>query len=251
MTLYEYPCNERVRALLRVEYLFDRLFHFSANQDAYSHQIAVATLFDLLDIADRTDLRSAVLQDLERQRVALAALREHPGVQLQALDKMIEQIVRATADLSAQGRVGQGLRENEWLTSLRGRVAVPGGTSPVDMPSYYSWQQRPDKDRVQDLRRWSESFLPLYQGLALILRLLRQSGDSADQIARDGSYQEMLAGKTFQLLRVWVDAGACIYPEMSANRYVIWIRFVQQDNQLKPQAVTVDIPFRLARCNFG
>lgn len=251
MTLYEYPCNERVRALLRVEYLFERLFHFARSLDAHSHQIAVATLFDLLDIADRTDLRSAVLQDLERQRIALAALREHPGVQLQALDNMLDEITGAAAELSAQGRVGQGLRDNEWLTSLRGRVAVPGGTSQVDMPSYYSWQQRPDADRVEDIRRWSEPFTPLYQGLALILRLLRQSGDAVDQTAREGSYQEMLAGKSFQLLRVWVNAGACIYPEMSANRYVVWVRFVQQDNQLKPQPVTTDIPFRLARCNFG
>lgn len=251
MTLYEYPCNERVRALLRVEYLFERLFHFARHSDVHSHQVAVATLFDLLDISDRTDLRGAVLQDLERQRVALAALREHPGVEKHTLDEMLGEIAAASQELAGQGRIAQGLRENEWLNSLRGRVALPGGTSPVDMPSYFSWQLRSENERNEDICRWIEPFRPLYRGLGLILQLLRRAGDTVELIARQGAYQEMLAGKSFQLLRVWVNVGARIFPEMSANKYVIWVRFAQQDNQLKPQAVSEDIPFRLARCNIG
>src|SRR5690606_37843130 len=90
--LYEYPCNERVRALLRVEHLFGRLFFFAQGEDVHYHQVAVVTLFDLLDIADRTDLRGAVLQDLERQRVALSGLRQHPGVDASMLDQMLEEI---------------------------------------------------------------------------------------------------------------------------------------------------------------
>jgi len=60
----------------------------------------------------------------------------------------------------------------------------------------------------------------------------------------------MLTGKTFQLLRVWVDPALGVFPEMSANKYVIWVRFSMQDNELKPLSVTRDISFRLSRCNF-
>jgi cell division protein ZapD len=247
--LYEYPCNERVRSLLRVEHLFERLFYFAKGSDAHHHQITVATLFDLLDICDRTDLRGAVLQDLERQRTALGALRQHPGVDPQMLDTMLAEIQSATAELAAQGRIGQGLRDNEWLASLRGRLAVPGGSSQVDMPSYFSWQIKPPEARTKDLHQWISPFLPLYKGLALILRLLRDSGDVVDVVARQGAYQEMLGGKMFQLLRVWVDAALNLFPEMSANKYVIWVRFAAQDNDFKPQAVTRDVPFKLARCN--
>jgi len=247
--LYEYPCNERVRALLRVEHLFGRLFFFAAGEDVQHHQVAVDTLFDLLELCDRTDLRGAVLQDLERQRAALGALRQHPGVDEQALDAMLAEIQAASSDLGAQGRIGQGLRDSEWLASLRGRLAVPGGSSPADIPSYYAWQIKPHETRVQDLREWISPFLPLYNGLALILRLLRDSGDVVGLEARQGAYQEMLTGKTFQLLRVWIDEGLGVFPEMSANKYVIWIRFSTQDNELKPQPVTRDIPFQLARCS--
>lgn len=249
MILYEYPCNERVRSLLRVEHLFDRLFFFAKGTDVHHHQISVATLFDLLDICDRTDLRGAVLQDLERQRVALGALRQHPEVDARTLDTMLAEIQGVAAELGAQGRVGQELRDNEWLASLRGRIAVPGGSSQVDMPSYFSWQIKSPEVRATDLHRWITPFLPLYKGLALILRLLRDSGDVVDLVARQGAYQEMLGGKVFQLLRVWVDAALNIFPEMSANKYVIWVRFASQDCELKPQPVTDDVSFKLARCN--
>ncbi|MGE4369045.1 MAG: cell division protein ZapD [Burkholderiaceae bacterium] len=249
MILYEYPCNERVRALLRVEFLFDRLFFFAKGTDTHHHQVAVTTLFDLLDICDRTDLRGSVLQDLERQRVSLSGLRQHPGVDPQTLDAMLGEIQTVAAELGAQGRIGQELRDNEWLASLRGRVAVPGGSSQVDMPSYFSWQLKPLETRNHDLGRWMAPFMPLYRALSLILRMLRDSGDVVDAVARQGAYQEMLSGKSFQLLRVWVDPALNIFPEMSANKYVIWVRFAQQDPELKPQPVAQDVQFQLARCN--
>ena len=249
MTLYEYPCNERVRALLRVEYLFDRLFFFTEGEDVRHHQIAVATLFDLLDICDRTDLRGSVLQDLERHRATLGTLRQHPGVDGDALDRMLAEIQAVSADLGAQGRIGQVLRDNEWLASLRGRIAVPGGSSPVDMPSYFAWQIKPREARHRDLKQWIEPFLPLFHGLALILRLLRESCDPIALQAEQGAYQEMLGGKTFQLLRVWVDPSLDVFPEMSANKYVIWVRFSTTDQELRPQPANKPVPFKLSRCN--
>lgn len=249
MILYEYPCNERVRALLRVEHLFGRIFFFVEGGQVQHHQIAVATMFELFEICERTDLRGAVLQDLERQRAALSALRRIEGIDVAALDATLDDIQRTSSALSGQGRIGQVLRDSEWLSSLRGRLAVPGGSSPADMPSYYAWQIKPSEARCEDIKNWLGSFLPLYDGLALILRLLRESGHLTDLEAPQGGYQEMLSGKTFQLLRVWVDCGLGVFPEISANKYVIWVRFSQQDNELRPQPVTRNIPFRLARCN--
>ncbi|NLC35781.1 MAG: cell division protein ZapD [Alcaligenaceae bacterium] len=249
MILYEYPCNERIRSLLRVEHLFDRLFFFADGEDVRHHQITMATLFDLLDIFERTDLRSAIMQDLERQRGSLAALRQHPGVDENRLNAMLEEIQSVNGELATQGKTGQSLRDNEWLTSLRGRLAVPGGSSPVDMPSFFSWQLKGFDERRNDLRTWIEPFMSLYRGLALILRTLRDSGDIREMMARDGAYQEMLGGKTYQLLRVWIDDSHRVFPEMSANKYLIWVRFAAQGADLKPQPVGVDIPFRLACCH--
>ncbi|MBV2181023.1 MAG: cell division protein ZapD [Castellaniella sp.] len=249
MILYEYPCNERVRTLLRVEYLFDRLFFFVKGEDARCHQIAMATLFDLLDVCERADVRTAVLQDLDRHRTALSALREHPGVDRPTLDSLLKEMQAVSADLSGQGRIGQCLRDNEWLASLRGRITAPGSSSPIDLPSYYAWQIKPVEARVRDLAGWIDTMMPLHRAVALILQMLRDAGDAHDQVASQGAYQEMLGGKTFQLLRVWVDQGLGVFPEISANKYVIWVRFSLQDNTTKPQPAGRDIAFRLARCN--
>ena len=249
MILYESPCNERVRTLLRVEYLFDRLFFFVKCEDPRCHQVAMTTLFELLDMCDRADVRTAVLQDLDRHRASLSALREHPGVDRSTLDRLLQDIQAASGELADQGRIGQGVRDNEWLASLRGRITVPGGTSPIDLPSYYAWQIKSPSARTHDLGGWIHPFMPLYNSVALILRLLRDAGDSQDQLAAQGAYQEMLGGKTFQLLRVWVDPAQGVFPEISANKYIIWVRFSAQDNSAKPQPAGRDIHFRLARCN--
>lgn len=251
MILYEYPCNERVRTFLRIESLFKRLFYFTQGSDPYLHQVAIATLFDLLDVTERTDLRGMVLQDLERQRVALNALREHPQVSLDVLESTLNEIARIVQGLSAQGRIAQDLRDNEWLCSIRGRLAVPGGASQVDIPSFYSWQMLSSEHRQADIKAWTQSFMPLYQALDLILRILRGAGDRVQQVAEAGAYQEMLGGKTFQLLRVWVDEQYGVYPDMSANKYVILVRFSRHGADHKPVTVKQAIPFQLARCNIG
>ncbi|MGG4775304.1 cell division protein ZapD [Alcaligenaceae bacterium 429] len=251
MILYEYPCNERVRAFLRVEYLFDRLHYFMAGDDPHLHQIAVTTLFEILDVCERSDLRGMILQDIERQRLALSALREHPGVSSKLLDNMLNELQEVTSPLAAQGRLGQNLKDNDWLGSLRGRLTVPGGCSQVDIPSYYAWQSRPVAQRRADLQSWSEAFQPMHAALMLVLRLLRDAGDALEHTAHEGNYQEMLGGKSFQLLRVWVDEAAGVFPEMSANKYVLWVRFALQDTTNKPVPLTRDIHFKLARCNIG
>lgn len=249
MILYEYPFNERIRSYLRLEFLFDRLFFFSGESDAHHHQIAIATLFDILDATERADIKTSVLQDLERQRMALVALRNHPGVVQDALETMLGEMERVVAGLAGQGRAGQPLRENEWLISLRGRLAVPGGATQVDMPSYYAWQHKPPDRRAADLRAWIAPLRPMHDAVAMALRLLRESGRRAEWVAEGGGYQQMLAGKLFQLLRVWVDPSAGVFPEISANKYMVWIRFSSQNGDAKPQPVARDIGFQMSLCS--
>ncbi len=249
MILFEYPFNERIRALLRLEYLFDRLFFFAQAEDPRMHQAAVSAMFDLLDACERTDLKGAILQELERQRIALSPLRDHPGVEQAALEDTLGGIERNIAALAPQGKIGQSLRDNEWLVSLRGRLAVPGGATQVDMPSYYAWQSKDAAVRQADLQRWIGPLRPLSDGLSRVLQLLREGGRRTDCVAAQGAYQEMLGGRQHQLLRVWIDESLCLFPEISANKYMIWIRFSTQDGELKPQQVGRDVPFVLSLCS--
>src|SRR5690625_4014243 len=219
--------------------------------DPLQHQVAVATLFDVLDLTDRVDLRGMVLQDIERQRNAMQALREHPGVSKEALDAMFHDLDLVAEPLAAQGRIAEDLRDNEWLQSLRGRLTVPGCFAQIDVPSYYCWQNKAADQRQADILQWMKSLEPLQRAIGLLLRLLRGAANAVERVAREGAYQEMLGGKNFQLLRVWVPKHLQAFPEMSANKYVIWVRFAQQSAQGKPQMIKQDVPFQLACCSIG
>ena len=58
----------------------------------------------------------------------------------------------------------------------------------------------------------------------------------------------MLAGKTYQLLRVWVDESLGVFPEISANKYLLSIRFLKIDQDKKPQTMNENVPFRITLC---
>ena len=58
MTIYEYPFNERIRILLRLEDLFERLAFYVSCEHALEHHAALTTLFEILEVAGRADLKS-------------------------------------------------------------------------------------------------------------------------------------------------------------------------------------------------
>src|SRR5919108_5113493 len=90
--LYEYPFNERVRTLLRLEDLFDKVAYFRAQSHPYCHHTALLTLFEILEMTSRADLKGDLLQELERHRQSLLALRNNPQVSETALEAVLGNI---------------------------------------------------------------------------------------------------------------------------------------------------------------
>lgn len=251
MIVYEYPFNERIRTLLRLEDLYEKFKFFVQQDHPMQHHVALATIFDMLEVAGRADLKSDLLQELERQRQTLLGYRMNPNVQAETLDAILEELDGvSTALVNAQGKTGQNVRDNEWLMSIRGRTIIPGGACEFDLPSYYAWQKRPANLRYNDIMNWFAPLAPLFDALGLVLRLLRDSGGAVKMIAVSGSYQQMLQGKVYQMLRLTLDEEMGAIPEVSANKYMLWVRFTSQDGDLKPKPLEDDVPFELTLCNF-
>ena len=55
MISYEYPLNERIRTLLRLEDLFLKIAHFTAGAAPQDHHVALLTTFETLEVASRAD----------------------------------------------------------------------------------------------------------------------------------------------------------------------------------------------------
>jgi cell division protein ZapD len=251
LIVYEYPFNERIRTLLRLEDLYEKFKFFVNQEHPLQHHVALATIFDMLEVAGRADLKSDLLQELERQKQSLLSYRSNPAVVAETLDAVLAELDTVSNALAkAQGKTGQNVRDNEWLMSIRGRTVMPGGACEFDLPSYYAWQHRSAEQRHADIAAWFAPLAPLFDALALVLRLLRDSGGPVKMIAVAGSYQQMLQGKVFQMLRLSIDENLGAIPEISANKYMLWVRFTSQGGDLKPKPREDDVPFELTLCNF-
>ncbi len=250
MIVYDHPLSERVRTLLRLEDLFERINYFVGKPDGEEHHVALLLIFEILEVASRADLKSDLLQELERQKQVLEALRDNPDISEEALENVLWQIDQCSSRLfQASGKVGQELRENEWLMSIKQRTAIPGGVCEFDLPSYHYWLQQETEVRRHDLQQWLAPFLPTRDAIGIVLRLLRESGKTTTQIAQQGVYQQMMAGRMAQMLRIGLSGDYACIPEISANKYALNIRFTTQEGMQRPKASETDVEFELTFCN--
>lgn len=250
MILYEYPFNERLRTYLRLEQLFRRLFELSTRESAVDHHFALTTIFEIMEVAARADLKSDLLRDLDRHKSMFEGLRDNPAIAQDMLDNIIAQLEQCYSTLQSQnGKTGQPLTENDWLMSIRSRIGIPGGTSSFDLPAYHRWQNMPAAQRIHDIHRWSDCLKPLADALSLLLGLLRETGTPQKVAANHGQFQQSLpAGKAYQLLRLRIAADSGLVPEISANRLMVSVRLVRANDNGSLQSTTESADFELTLC---
>lgn len=251
MILYEYPFNERIRTYLRLEHLFGRLGQLMPRDAPVDHHFALLTLFEVMEVTGRADLKSDVLKDLERHKAHFATFRGNPAISEASLDAVLSRLDACFAELSAQhSKPGHDLLENEWLMGLRGRAAMPGGTCGFDLPAYHAWQHGQAAVRRDDLQRWTASFVPMAQAVGLLLHLLRDTGKAQKVMASAGYFQQTLpSGRAFQLLRMRIDGTLGLVPEISGNRLMVAVRLMRLGEDGKQlHTAREDAMFELTLC---
>jgi cell division protein ZapD len=246
---YEFPLNEKIRTLLRLEDLYQRAQYFALKNDPEEHHVALTTLFEILDVGGRADLKSELIQELERRKHHLDALRNNLAISQVALTSVLAEIEKAVSDLFlSSGKTGQELRENDWLMGIKQRSAIPGGVCEFDLPSYHFWLNRSAELRRLDLDEWLSPFLPIRNGVRIILKLLRESGKTTGQVAHQGVYQQTMTGRLAQIVRIRLDSSCDCVPEISANKYALNVRFATVIGAQRRASVD-DVIFELTFCN--
>lgn len=252
MILYEYPFNERIRTWLRLERLFDRFAQLQARSEAIDHHFALVTLFEILDVAGRPDLKPETMRDLDKQIQLLNSYRGNPIISESVLEQTLQELQTCFGQLEQMdGKIGHTLLEKDWLTAIRSRISIPGGTCEFDLPAYHAWQHLPAEERQNDLHQWMAELQPLGNSIKLLLHMLRGSGQAQKNTAKQGHFQQNLPqGRTFQLLRLKIPLAAQAVPEISANRLIVTVRMMQQNMQGQGAASqkTNDIDFELSLC---
>ena len=251
MPSYDYPFNERIRTLLRLEDLFSKvLFNIEAGHE-FNHHCALLSVFQILDVIDRAELKADLLQELDRQKIVMSGLLGNPSIAENVLRNVISEIETTSLALRSNAiKLGQTLRDNEWLMSIKQRAGIPGGVCEFDLPSYHFWLGLDEDRRKDDFDIWLKPLLPIYDGLRIILQILRGSGITTSLVAFNGAYQQMLGGtKPAQMLRVELSDDDKCFPGVSANKYAINIRFNKLDFTERPKQCDVDIKYTLTLCN--
>lgn len=249
--IYEQPLNERIRAFLRLEFLFQQVRHHLGGSSPWDSRAALASVLDIMNIFGRSDLKTEVMKELERHTANLARLEQSPDVDRAQLNDLLDELDQLIDQLHAyNGPIGAHLKGNEFLSAIQQRSAIPGGTCDFDLPTFHYWVERPAEERLRDLAGWLECFDAIGRAIRLILRLTRGSNVFHTQQAEAGFFQRTLDPNVpCQLVRVALPAGSPYYAEISGGRHRFTVRFMQlpSTNERAVQASdTVD--FELACC---
>jgi cell division protein ZapD len=248
---YEQPLNERIRTFLRLEFLFDQAARHLRDDSEWGSRSTLGSLLDILNIFGRTDLKTEVLKELERHASTLARLSSNPDVDHSRLKATLAELDTLGKKLHARsGPIALDLKENEFLSSIQQRLAIPGGTCDFDLPGYHFWLQQPARQRTQDLGDWLSRFESVAGAIQLILKLVRESASRKTLTAEAGFYQKTLdANHPCQLVRVSVDGKLPYYAEISGGRHRFTVRFLEfSAHNGHTRQATSNIEFQMECC---
>ncbi len=249
--VYEQPLNERMRTFLRLEFLYTQASYHSELPNPWSSRAAVASLLEILAITARGDSRIDVLKELERHVSILKEFQSKSGVDPARLKSLTSNLLKLRSDLSTVGGNFMGpLRDSEFLSAIKHRTAIPGGTCDFDLPDYSYWLSRPAEFRAAEFDSWLALIRPLCDSIAELLWLTRQNAKCKSEIARGGIFQLQFDRENpCQLVRITMPTHIDLFPEMSGSQHRCSIRFLSwTDAARRPVHVEVDVPFMLTCC---
>lgn len=248
---YEQPLSERFRTFLRLEMLFRQLNETIDAETMGGVRRSIAVMAEVYSIIERSDIRTDVLKELDRQSQYLQQLEQNPAVDSHLLSAILRQNNRLLQRIQdASGPVGQFFKEHDFLSGVFQRCNIPGGTCNFDLPEYHHWLNRPPADCNADLLLWVQQLETISSSVLLILKVLREIAQPTQHVAEQGIFQHSLdCVGTCHLVQVKVAADTPHFPEISGGKHRIAIRFLSQpDLAQRPAQANQDIPFLLACC---
>lgn len=247
---YEQPLNERIRSFLRFEHLFKQAAYTLRGYSIWDSRSTLTSITTILDILTRSDLKTELLKELERQEKTLSALSDLAGVDKNQLNNILKQIKTSQQNiLDFTGQLGQNIRDHELLNSLRQRSSIIGGTCDFDIPYLHYWLQQPPEYRIEKLENWLGKLEIISFPISLILDITRKSNSPINLTAEKGFYQKNIDKNVpVQLIRVGLNRDSKYFPEISAGKQRFSIRFMLPQDAKRPVQSSDELDFQLICC---
>jgi cell division protein ZapD len=248
---YEQPVNERMRTFMRLEFLYRQMLHNSERESDWATRATTSNLLDIMAILTRGDVRSDVHKELDHQINCLERYKSQPQVDSKRLDNLIANLAASRDDVSAAGtQYMQPLKDSEFLSAIKHRSAIPGGTCEFDLPEYSHWLRQPYNRRQNDVLKWLAIIRPVCDAVIELLWLIRESAQPQERVAINGMFQHsMKKDATCRLLRVTLPEDCVLYPEISGSQHRFIIRFLEWST-IDHRAVQTghDVKFQISIC---
>lgn len=250
--IYEQPINEHVRVCLRLEHLFNQALHWVRGLSNWDSRAAMSAILEMINVLDRPDFKAKLVKELSRYSGVLAKFADTPHIDRGKLAAIQTELEHCLHQLhGAQGRLGQHLRDNDFLNNIRQYVTNPGGGTSFEVPAYHYWLQQPSAERIAQLTYWMGGLRIVQNAVNLTLRLIRQSSPTEVREADSGFFLSTLDSQaSCQLIRVTVPHSAGVYPEISVGRHGLSVRFYTLSLTDRPSQTTADVKFQLTCCVF-
>jgi len=249
---YEQPLNERIRTFLRLEFLFEQIDYCLNRMTQTDMRMAISHLIDIADLVGRTDVKNEVIKELEKHGKNLENFQSRTGVDSRRLDSILDEIRSCLKELhETKSLPGQTLRNDEFISFIKQRNNIPGGTCSFDMPSYHHWLNRNGDYHIKQFDHWQRDLIPFKSGIFLILHIIRNSSTPSVEKAEKGFFQQNLEqGASCQMIRVLLAGDSPYYPEISGGKHRFTIRFMHRpDPSARPVPATEPVEFNLYCCN--
>jgi cell division protein ZapD len=181
---YEQPINERMRTFMRLEFLYQQMLYNSELEADWATRAATSSLLEIMAILTRGDVRSDVHKEVDHQIESLQRFESQPEVDTRRLEALIANLTTSRAELDQAGtHFLQPLKDCEFLSSIKHRSAIPGGTCEFDLPEYSHWLRQPYARRQQDMLSWLGTIRPVCDAVIEVLWLIRESAQPIDKVA--------------------------------------------------------------------
>ncbi len=250
--IYEQPLNERMRTLLRLEFLFKQLDYHLQGESYWDTRAAMNTLLDLQAFAvARTDLKSDLAMEVDRQIKSLRRLRESPGVDGERLHEVLTDLEAISSGLKNDNRnISVQMKNNKFLNAIRNRSTIPGASCSFDLPFFHQWLLSPGEQRAADIAGWVEALQPIHQAADRVLQLVRSSNHPHKVTVTKGLLeQDLPSDRPCQMIRIGLPPTCGCYPEISSGKHRFLLRLLQRPNLGEsPVHIQEDVEMELTLC---
>ena len=250
---FEQPLNERMRTFMRVEELYARCIHYIELDNHWDTHITISTMIELYSLVTRGDLKRELLKEINRQQGILTHLASLPNIDQPKLTSIINYQASLVIELDhIDGPIFANLKEHDFINTIKQRMAIPGGTCDFDLPAYHFWLSHEHVHRKRKLEAWLAPFNVIQKAVQCCLDLVRESTSYSNCMAESGFYQLTLdPHQPNQIIRVSINKNYHCFPEISAGKHRISIRFLTHNNPDEtPKQLNKDIKFQFSCCNF-